>query len=1122
MFALIPLILLGVLVTAFVVAVKGRNKIAVLEQMTVRLRTEMNSMQERLQVLEQVIAASPPIAGAETPGKASANVDAAGPAAVSTAPVPVPVPVPDRSPATPPAPLSVPVPAQASVLPRSAQVMAPVITMSLDKRVPAPPAPVPDTAAVPEPVAAAAPAPVPAAAPASAPAPQPALPNTPAWIDSGNGLLAKAKAWLFTGNLVAKLGLLILFLGVSFLLKYVAAQITVPIELRLAGIALLDVALLAWAWRIRLARPGISLPLQGTAMAILMLVTFGAFRLYELLPAGLAFGILFLLTVLTCLLAVLQNAVWLAVFGIVGGFAVPILVSTGSGSHIGLFSYYALLNAGVFAIALRRSWRILNVLSFGFTFAVSTTWGVLRYTPENYLSTQLFLVLFVLFYIGIAIAYCARQAPRLKHYVDGTLVFGTPLAAMGLQYGLVKDMHFGLAFSALIAGLLYTGLAVALWRRANGAFRLLAEAFLALGIVFGTLAIPFALDGRWTSAAWALEGAGIVWVGLRQRQPLAWVFGLVVQVGAWLSFVGILAGMDTAVALQSNLWLGFLLLAAAALLMAINFRRQHGVQHTMPLQQLIAPLSVLFLVAATAWLLGGLWTEILIRTEATTQLNLLTVSALAVVGLLAALARREQWHSPRALMLAVQVVAGAVMLSRASWSWDGHPANLFAGSFLSALLLATAALASARLAQQRSLQGDALMAPAALPLLQWSGLLWFAGVLVPLASWLLRMVDGDPALQPHNGEQWAALYLITVCASALLFVQAARRLHWPQLRWLAVPAWFALAFWSANTLMALYVRQYLPTAVAWLAFACLLATNEYLMRSWSRAGWRLDLRALRLLHTIRTAAPWLMLWPVGAMHIDAWLAGRGDAVSPAWSRYLPAWAMMLVLAWLIRRCRAGGWPVAPIVSWYQRYLIPLATAWSLVLIALWNFADNGAMAPLPYLPLLNPLDLSSAFAMLLGLVTYRLLRVGTPAWLAPWQPRLPLLAGCFAYAWFNLMLLRTVSNYMGVPYQFDAMLASQFVQAMLSLVWSVTALLLMRHAARTQRRGQWSAGAVLLALVVAKLFLIDLSNAGGIARIVSFVGVGLLMVLIGYLAPFPKAAADMSAERPTQPETGAA
>ena len=1059
MFGLISLIIFGLLITAFVQVLQYRRKVADLELLTARLRKDVDSVQARLRALE---------------GHADAPVAApAVPASVApeTKPESVAAPVPQADP-----------------------IKVAEVAQAAPAAVPAPAAPVPPKPAPPAPAR-----------------PAPAVPNTPSWIAHPDGLVAKAKNWLFTGNLVAKLGLLILFLGVSFLLKYVSAQVTLPIELRLAGIALADIALLAWAWRIRLSRPGISLPLQGTALAILMLVTFGAFRLYELIPAGLAFAVLFVLTAFTCLLAVLQNAVWLAVFGIVGGFAVPLLVSTGSGNHIGLFSYYALLNAGVFAIALKRAWRVLNVLSFGFTFVVATTWGLLRYTPEHYLSTQLFLILFVLFYIGIAIAYCARQAPRLKHYVDGTLVFGTPLAAMGLQYGLVRHFHFGLAFSALLAGLTYTGLAVALWRR-NG-FKLLAEAFLALGIVFGTLAIPFALDGRWTSAAWALEGAGIVWVGLRQRQTLAWAFGLLVQAAAWLAFLGAMQGLDTTTALQANIWLGCALLAAAALVMAYNFRRHASHLHP----EFMSSLSVLFLTAATAWLLGGIWSEILLRTDSITQLNLLTVGALAVAALLAVLARREQWHAPRALLLAVQVVAGMILLSRASWAWDQHPANLFGGSFLSALLLGTAAFASARFLALRARGGDELLALVARPLLVWSGLLWFAAILVPLVSWLLRLIDGDLAMQPHAGEHWLALYLLAVSVTTPAFAILARRLDWPQLRWLSVAAWLGLGLWSANLLLALYLRDYLPAGLSWLALAGTLAAGEYLLLAWPRAGWQLDVRVQRLLHTLRTAAPWLMLWPVGAMHVGAWLARHEGSVSPAWARYLPAWAMMLVLAWLIRRCRAGAWPVAPIANWYQRTLIPLGALWSLLLIAAWNILDDGAMAPLPYLPLLNPLDLSTGFAVLLAIASYRLFPAGQIPLPALWQARLPAVAACCVYGWFNLMLLRTVSHYLGVPYTFDAMLASQFVQAMLSLVWSVTALLLMRHAARQQRRQQWSLGAVLLGLVVVKLFLIDLSNVGGIERIVSFVGVGLLMVLIGYLAPFPKAAAPA----PAEPQQGA-
>ena len=1071
MTGLLSLIIFGLLVTAFLQVLQYRRKVADLEVLAARLRKEVDSVQLRLLALES----------------RSASVADMPPPAAAPQPVPLPAPVPQATPA-----------AQAGQddvadVPLAAPAMSPVAS---DEPVTAPAAPVAATA--------------PPAAPR--PATAPAAPQTPSWIARPDGLLAKARNWLFTGNLVAKLGLLILFLGVSFLLKYVSAQVTLPIELRLAGIALVDVALLAWAWRIRVKRPGISLPLQGTALAILMLVTFGAFRLYALIPPGLAFGLLFVLTAFTCLLAVLQNAVWLAVFGIVGGFAVPLLVSTGSGNHIGLFSYYALLNAGVFAIALKRAWRVLNVLSFGFTFVVATTWGLLRYTPEHYLSTQLFLILFVLFYIGIAIAYCARQAPRLKHYVDGTLVFGTPLAAMGLQYGLVRHFEFGLAFSALAAGLTYTGLAVALWRREG--FRLLAEAFLALGIVFGTLAIPFALDGRWTSAAWALEGAGIVWVGLRQRQTLAWAFGLLVQAAAWIAFLFALRDLDAATALHANIWLGCLLLAAAALVMAFNFRR-HG-SHLYP--ELMSGLSVLFLTAATAWLLGGVWNEILLRAQAATLLNLLTVSALGVAALLAWLARREDWHAPRALLLAVQVLAGLVLLSRSSRDWDAHPASLLDGSFLSALLLGAAAFASAWFAAQRARSGDALIALVARPLLQWSGVLWFAAVLVPFASWLLRLVDGETSMQPHAGEHWLALYLLAVCVTTPAFAIVARRLDWPQLRWFGVAAWLGLGLWSANLLQALYLRDYLPTGLSWLALAGALAAGEYLLRAWPQAGWRLDVRAQRLLHTLRTAAPWLMLWPVGAMHVGAWLADHAGGASPAWARYLPAWAMMLALAWLIRRCRAGGWPVAPIATWYQRTLIPLGALWSLLLIAAWNIVDDGAMAPLPYLPLLNPLDLSTGFAVLLAIASYRLLPAGQVPLPALWQARLPVVAACFLYGWFNLMLLRTVSHYLGVPYQFEDLFASQFVQAMLSLVWSVTALLLMRHAARQQRRQQWGLGAVLLGLVVLKLFAIDLSNVGGIERIVSFVGVGLLMVLIGYLAPFPKA----EAEAPAEPNQGAA
>ncbi|MYM21243.1 DUF2339 domain-containing protein [Duganella sp. FT135W] len=925
---------------------------------------------------------------------------------------------------------------------------------------------------------------VPAPAPTSASPPKPATPtatpqpqlphqstSTPQWALS-------AKAWLFGGNLVAKLGLLILFIGVSFLLKYTAARVTVPIEFRLTGIVLADLALLAWGWRIRLTRPAISLPVQGAALAVLMLVTFGAFRLYHVIPASLAFALLLVLTVFTCLLAVLQDAMWLAIFGIVGGFAAPILASTGNGSHIGLFTYYALLNAGVFALALLRSWRPLNVLGFVFTFAISTTWGVLRYALENYLSVQLFLLLFFGFYVSIPLAYARRQVIQLKNYVDGTLIFGTPMLGFGLQFTLVRDMPFGAAYSALALGLLYITLATVLRRRPQ--YALLSDAFLALGIVFGTLAIPFALDGRWTSAAWALEGAGIVWIGLKQKQKLAWMFGLLVQAGAWMSFIGTAAGLSPERAMESNLWLGFLLLALTAFLMATRFRASDD-------SKWLKVLSSVFLAGAAVWLVAGAWTEIILRLEPRSQGTPLVLSAIIAVIVLSVIARKLAWPLATGLAILVQAVAGIKLMTIIIDQWLGSTPTLFERPLLGALMIFAAALFSSwTLKQQQPVRGSSVYSAYRITL-AWSALWWFGVAAPDLAMWLTSQYV----------ERAEAIYALLLAATTAASVTAAQRLNWPGLRWAAAVVWAALTLALLPLLAELYLSSgHLPSAPLWIGYAVLWLGGEWLLRAWPAQGWPLNGGALRVLHAVRTGGPWLMIWPVAAYWITHWL-GADDAsdwsTSASWSRFIPSWLMMGVIAWLMQRSRSNSWPVAPLADWYQRRLLPLACGWSVLLVLVWNLTQDGAMLPLPYIPFLNPLDLSTCFALLL-LIALQRLRPGVP----------PLLfIALFGYFWFNLALLRSVSHYLGVAYTFDALFASQFVQAMLSLVWSVTALLLMRHAARRTQRPIWIGGAALLALVVAKLFLVDLSNVGGVERIVSFLGVGALMVGIGYLAPFP-------------------
>ena len=70
-------------------------------------------------------------------------------------------------------------------------------------------------------------------------------------------------------------------------------------------------------------------------------------------------------------------------------------------------------------------------------------------------------------------------------------------------------------------------------------------------------------------------------------------------------------------------------------------------------------------------------------------------------------------------------------------------------------------------------------------------------------------------------------------------------------------------------------------------------------------------------------------------------------------------------------------------------------------------------------------------------------------------------------------------------------------------MWTLIALGLMIGGHLRRRREVWLIGAALIAVVVAKLFFVELSNRGGLARIVSFIGVGGLLLVVGYFAPLP-------------------
>ena len=323
-----------------------------------------------------------------------------------------------------------------------------------------------------------------------------------------------------------------------------------------------------------------------------------------------------------------------------------------------------------------------------------------------------------------------------------------------------------------------------------------------------------------------------------------------------------------------------------------------------------------------------------------------------------------------------------------------------------------------------------------------------------------------------------------------------RRLDWKMLRWPAMGLLPVMVLACAALFDQYYFQH--PFQGWWIVvWPSTFAVHFYLLRCmetvWNEkisVGWHV---AGALLATL------LLGWEAG------WLLDRLAGGGRVWAFIAWGGVPAAVVAVLIRLRRRLGWPFDPwekaYRGWLPSLLVLCLMAWTIV-----GLAMNGDPRPLPYLPLLNPLDLVQVFVFLVIISWVLWMRSESVAPAADLSPAIlwgTPAAG--AFLWLTAVVARTVHHLANVRYDVDAMFRSDLFHASVAVLWGFLALGCMVASNRLKQRIVWFIGAGLLAVVVVKLFVVDLSGSGTVYRIVSFLAVGALMLVIGFFTPLPPA-----------------
>ena len=324
-----------------------------------------------------------------------------------------------------------------------------------------------------------------------------------------------------------RIGIAAVLIGVSYFLKLAFDNGWIGPTGRIAIGLISGIAVMLWSERFRTRGYNVfSYSLKAVGIGVLYLSLWAAFQVYHLMPSGVVFACMLVVTAATCAMAITQDAEILAVFAITGGFSTPVLLSTGVNREIALFSYVLLLDLGILALVAFKPWRRLLWLGFAGTLALYIGWYGEFYNRSQFELTLTFATLF------FAVFAAAPLFMLRQEHGEGTIPLLFALANGATYffqaYAMINEISStAMAWFSLALALVYLQLNRMRRKSADSAAEHnLKMMHLALAIGLITVAIPIRLEAHWITIGWFVEAGVLLWVADRIKSDLLGVFAL--------------------------------------------------------------------------------------------------------------------------------------------------------------------------------------------------------------------------------------------------------------------------------------------------------------------------------------------------------------------------------------------------------------------------------------------------------------------------------------------------------------------------------------------------------------------------------------------------------------------